>query len=82
MKKKHRDIVVNGEKYTWSVNSDDDGEIYILIYKLEPKRKMIFDRRVNDRDSNENPVTPKYIESLIKLLNSDDFFAMKEVIKY
>lgn len=61
MKKKHRDITVNGKKYAWAFthpDADGDGHGIIKIWK---NREVIYD----ELHETMEPVTPKMIRQLI-----------------
>jgi hypothetical protein len=65
MKKKYRDIVVDGEKYAWSVEPNcDDGGCIIKIWK---NKKILHRLWYQKNDS----ITPKTIETLIKSSESE-----------
>ena len=60
MKKKYRDITVDGKKYAWMVKPNDDTiELIIWFNKV-----IISESDVSAVD----PVTPRYVAELIKKL--------------
>ncbi len=79
MKKKHRDIVVNGEQYAWTC--------FDYILKIWKDKKVImdfdlgFDRVDYDDDKyvKDFAVTPRMIVALITAKNDKD---RKEIIKF
>jgi hypothetical protein len=64
MKKKVRDIVVNGITYCWRVsfNNDGDGSRFLIIYK---NNERIYDEKVH---SDIDKITPKMVEETISSL--------------
>lgn len=58
MKKKFREITVDGVDYAWKVNVTDDGK-YIKIWK---DKKVIYEEMVNS----EIDITPQTIKELVQ----------------
>jgi hypothetical protein len=64
MKKKHRDIVVNGKKFAWTTtgfNCDGDGSFNLRIWF---NKQEIYHELVGGIQ-----VTPKYVRNIIDILN-------------
>lgn len=61
MKKKVRDIVVDGTKYAWNVFMYDEGCPYPVIRIWEGKNNEIFSQETNSR-----AVKPRDIEKIIR----------------
>jgi len=61
MKKKFREIVVDGENYTWRVDSSWD----VTTVKIWKDKKVIINHEVYGFDQ----VTPKHIAEMIKNKN-------------
>jgi len=57
MKKKHRDITVEGVKYAWTVNSDNH---YYHNVKIWLDKKVIYEVKVDD-----DVITPKMVKDII-----------------
>ena len=64
MKKKYRDITVNGKKYAWQVRINDDNTELIIWYN-----KVILSS--SDVSTIDN-VTPKYVSDVIKTIDNFD----------
>lgn len=60
MKKRHRDITVNGKKYAWTVKNDVDGDGGNLV-KIFYNKKIKFERLIPGNIT----LTPKYISKAI-----------------
>ena len=61
MKKKLRDIVVNGKEYKWSVahpNCDGDGNCLLRIY---------YNKKLIHKELTGKQITPKYIRELVEI---------------
>ena len=63
MKKKHRNITVNGKEYAWNVHNNVDGDGGNLV-KIWYNKKVIF----NDIYGGHHNITPKFISEAIKII--------------
>jgi hypothetical protein len=58
MKKKHRDIVVDGKNYAWTVSDTDDGNCLVIWFNRKPVYDVLIGGHID--------ITPKLISQLIK----------------
>lgn len=78
MKKRFRNITINGITYTWSIRNDLDGDggIFLRIWEIENEgKKLIFDGDIYELKTNKDEiienVTPKIIKEFINELKRD-----------
>lgn len=65
MRKRHRDIVVNGTKYAWTINNGGDGDGGNDL-KIWLNKKVIYE----DIIGGHIEITPKMISEIIKELEN------------
>jgi len=67
MKKKHRDIVVNGKTYGWLVSPNDDPQDANDVLKIYFNKKLI-----HSEDTNGMKITPAMVAEKIPYI--EDYF--------
>jgi hypothetical protein len=67
MKKKYRDIIVNGEHYGWAITDRGDEETgeRVRIKIWNPKKVVIYDSEIKASDMVFRVITPRDIRELI-----------------
>lgn len=65
MKKKYREITVNGKKFTWSSGKNncdgDGGNLLTIWFEKKPIHKQLFGGHIE--------ITPKLVSEIIETLN-------------
>jgi len=79
MKKKFRNITVDDKSYTWSTqfDCDGDGNIWVKIWELEPKKKNIFEAAIRG-----NSITPSVVARIIKAIKGNNIRSIQELFVY
>lgn len=70
MKKKFREIEVDGKQFTWSVEGSDYETNYIKIWSVTNKGKKIIFEGTPDYENDKISITPRDIRKIIKNLLS------------